>query len=60
MAYFRRCPRCGANLDPDERCDCEFQKAREREHFEKHTYADDRTGQLMFRFGNERRMHKTK
>lgn len=20
--YFRICPRCGANLDPDETCDC--------------------------------------
>ena len=22
MAYFRTCPRCGANLDPGEVCDC--------------------------------------
>ena len=20
--YYRKCPDCGANLDPDERCDC--------------------------------------
>lgn len=20
--YYRTCPRCGANLDPDEKCDC--------------------------------------
>ena len=20
--YYRTCPDCGANLDPDERCDC--------------------------------------
>lgn len=22
MALFRRCPCCGANLDPGEQCDC--------------------------------------
>ena len=22
MSYYRTCPDCGANLDPDERCDC--------------------------------------
>ena len=23
MAYYETCPRCGANLDPGERCDCQ-------------------------------------
>lgn len=22
MAYYHTCPRCGANLDPGERCEC--------------------------------------
>ena len=22
MPYYRTCPDCGANLDPDEPCDC--------------------------------------
>lgn len=22
MAYYRKCNLCGANLDPDEKCDC--------------------------------------
>lgn len=22
MAQYRTCPYCGANLDPEERCDC--------------------------------------
>lgn len=27
MSYYRVCLRCGANLDPEEKCDC--QKERE-------------------------------
>lgn len=23
MAYYYTCPLCGANLDPNEKCDCE-------------------------------------
>ena len=23
MAYYKKCPNCGANLDPGEKCDCE-------------------------------------
>lgn len=23
MAYYYTCPNCGANLDPNEKCDCE-------------------------------------
>lgn len=60
VPYFRRCPKCGANLDPNERCDCGIKKAQEKQHFEKHTYTDFRTGKLMLRFRDERRMHKTK
>lgn len=25
MAYYRKCPMCGANFDPGERCDCMIQ-----------------------------------
>ncbi len=28
--YFNTCPKCGSNLDPGERCDCEKSK-REKE-----------------------------
>lgn len=24
MSYYRTCPRCGANLDPGETCDCQI------------------------------------
>lgn len=27
MAMFDVCPKCGANLDPGERCDCQKEKA---------------------------------
>ena len=23
MAFYKKCPNCGANLDPGEKCDCE-------------------------------------
>ena len=25
MAYYNVCPKCGCNLDPGEKCDCEKQ-----------------------------------
>lgn len=28
--YFRTCPRCGANLDPGERCDCTAMTGKEK------------------------------
>ena len=28
--YFTICPRCGAHLDPGERCDCETRKPERR------------------------------
>lgn len=31
MAYFRRCPYCGCNLDPGERCDCREDRDKEEE-----------------------------
>lgn len=31
MAFYRTCPFCGANLDPDEKCDCQDMKKEEEE-----------------------------
>ncbi|MBQ3023373.1 MAG: hypothetical protein IJD91_08645 [Clostridia bacterium] len=28
MSFYKRCPHCGANLDPGEHCDCKAQKER--------------------------------
>ena len=30
MSYYRTCPVCGSNLDPGERCDCEYERDNER------------------------------
>ena len=27
MSYYRKCPFCGANLDPGELCDCQQERA---------------------------------
>ena len=39
MSYFRTCPDCGANLDPDERCDCH--KKPIEESIEENEFIDD-------------------
>lgn len=50
--YYRVCQKCGAALDPGERCDCEEERIREREREEERIdklYVEDqRTNQLTF------------
>lgn len=55
MAYFYSCPRCGCNLDPGEKCDCEKEKhyhEQKRKKLEEllseHTNTDNKTGQMVF------------
>jgi len=31
VSYYRTCDQCGANLDPDERCDCGVKPSLDRE-----------------------------
>lgn len=31
MAYYNVCPKCGCNLDPGEKCDCESLKIEHQE-----------------------------
>lgn len=50
MAFYRVCPRCGANLDPGEPCDCEQEEKRMRERFTQNMKVDSKTGQLSFMF----------
>lgn len=45
MAYYRICPRCGCNLDPGEKCDCEDEKEKREDFFSRHIKANPATGQ---------------
>lgn len=44
MAYYRTCPRCGANLDPGEKCDC----GRKKERINSYITENRNTGQYTF------------
>ena len=48
MEFYKTCPRCGANLDPGELCDCEQEEKRIRERFAQAMRVDSKTGQLTF------------
>lgn len=52
MAYFNTCPKCGGNLDPGEKCDCENEKQRLDDFMEKHTRVAV-AGQLAFVWDNK-------
>ena len=30
--FYRKCIQCGSNLDPDERCDCNYKEEKQSEH----------------------------
>ena len=50
MAYYRVCPKCGGNIDPGEKCDCEKEKARQQEIFSRQLRMEPKGGQLAFAF----------
>lgn len=60
MAYYKTCSRCGCNLDPGERCDCEQRRqeslSRKQEFFRKHLRTEPETGQLNFIFDERSEM----
>ena len=35
MAFYNTCPLCGANLDPNESCDCQEEKEQEEQNIQK-------------------------
>lgn len=45
MAYYRTCPICGGNLDPQERCTCQARSEQLRKKFKLLTTATD-SGQI--------------
>lgn len=46
--YYRVCQKCGAALDPGERCDCEHEKEKERARQEMLYSTEKKTNQLTF------------
>lgn len=53
MAYYRACPKCGCNLDPGERCDCEDRADERDSYLDHHTKISPKTGQMIFCWANE-------
>ncbi len=61
MQYWT-CPLCGANLDMNEKCDCEKEQLKKQEFFNRHLKIESGTGQLAFVFQDmedsyEKKMH---
>ena len=52
MAYYSICPKCGCNLDPQEKCDCETEETEKQDFFRKHLRMAAGSGQLVFAFGD--------
>lgn len=45
MAFYDICEKCGAHLDPGERCDCEDEQERLSKFYAQRMMANRRTGQ---------------
>ncbi len=52
MAYYRVCPDCGCNLDPDEKCECKAEKEKQKV-FYRSVIRTSRTGQMAFVFDSK-------
>ena len=52
--YYKECPFCGCNLDPEEKCDCQDERQRYLRQFRM-----SRNGQYQFIFGgmNDEKKH---
>ncbi len=48
MAFYNVCPKCGANLDPNERCDCEETAEKEKKARDQLLVMENGTNQLAF------------
>ncbi len=54
MAFYYSCPICSANLDPGEKCDCRKEELKKEQFFKKVTEIDSVTGQMVFRWSEEK------
>ncbi len=54
MAFYNVCQKCGAHLDPNEKCDCEDAAEKERKAREQMLVMENGTNQLAFRWPSER------
>ncbi len=52
---YRTCSKCGANLDPGERCDCEEEQRKTESYFSR-CLTVEKTKQLSFDFDNEKQV----
>ena len=59
MQYWT-CPLCGANLDMNEKCDCEKEQLKKQEFFSRYLKTESGTGQLAFEFQNMEDSHEKK
>lgn len=48
MAFYNVCPKCGAHLDPNERCDCEETAEKEKKIRDQLLVIENGTNQLAF------------
>lgn len=60
MAYYNTCPKCGCNLDPGEKCDCEGEKEKRQEFFSRNLKTEPGGGQLSFVFDGMESGHEKK
>ncbi len=54
MAFYTVCQKCGAHLDPNEKCDCEDVAEKEKKAREQMLVMENGTNQLAFRWSSER------
>lgn len=52
MAYYNTCPRCGSNLDPQEKCDCETREVEQQQFFKKYLKVEPETKQFVLNLKN--------
>ena len=53
VAYYRICDKCGANLDPSERCTCSSKRERLERKYD-NLLTSNKSNQYTFKFDNNR------